>query len=1144
MIDCEYLKFNTSINTASNSAQLKTNENGDVEAKIELSLPQDIFEIRSGNKKVDKVQMQTSKMRLSMTNIPIAEFDIDQSKRINEDVITKAQIDVYPFGFDGHSITRELVPPDASAFPYYKQHDLSFRFYLKVVLDDTSILLETINCQANNFINRFPKTSRYWPIIEKLNLNGMDHMLNLVLKDTYHEVMPGTTDDVVDVCQESTIENMLQEAVENAVTYACTKDHLNVDIYFVEVAPEEDPDLFLEEYNIYVKFLRHIVEHASTPEVTLSAAFKPRLSFKDQEFVMSYDTISFTDTIPVCGDPSIIDTGDTPPQYYLTPSHVYPEKWEQPPPKKVLRYGVQLDENNAYQFTLGEKVNTAVMNIIGNESLKQSLSCLPWVKINLREVYSIDLDSLYKFKVENYSLKTISTTPTQQTLVLKNQVNHDDVAFNRNEIIGYDATAYHGSAKCYGYTFWIQDSDIVPEASVWWVKYPVDKRYNQEIETGGLLENATATAVPAPLIVSEGTSPSTTTDVGPNLIDSYRSNDATLVPGSTTTVLSTTHETITYPENPYGEALCGFCKNSNMTYTNWSLGELTTNTSERSWTNPLDNDNKWKMWLPPRFEEPFGNGIECIMETDATNQATHVLIYWDLTGMTHPFLNIARRKTQSGYVNARVVTVKKDLQTIINKKQTVIDIVNNDINEYIINLLPNLDLDDDLTFYLLDATTMHGKISDITPVNQNGSLFTVTDESTSTTVSTLLEKYYAVNDDNLDLYTEDQYYESGDIACIATHELFPDDVPADHPGLARGILLYVKDYNLDPDAAPVLPVEMTVKFVENASYLPMIRRTSINYPGGKFIGEHEEEPTTETETSTNTYPSDDPSLTPGTTTTSSTHYRSEFLGKERGSSARTMDVEFYIDRNDPYISHAGTNSVWVPGVFIPSNWLNPNSQASFYPSCPPMYSHAVHHLNSFPPYVEYWWFWILDYRPDTNMRGFVNSEWISVQPHVYPMVYKYNNQSITDEITETVVASAPVYLGNTTLSFTWTNVPVVVMSPVASIVLTMSGIDIKPELQPINIKDKSAALTTTVPIIENFYSYASSLRDLHDEIVVTKDNFSSTATYTVANGGGQERNLKIWAKYIKKDGSMHQIYIPKEGVFNIRIIFGLSYYLL
>lgn len=149
-------------------------------------------------------------------------------------------------------------------------------------------------------------------------------------------------------------------------------------------------------------------------------------------------------------------------------------------------------------------------------------------------------------------------------------------------------------------------------------------------------------------------------------------------------------------------------------------------------------------------------------------------------------------------------------------------------------------------------------------------------------------------------------------------------------------------------------------------------------------------------------------------------------------------------------------------------------------------------------------------------------------------------------ITKTIrdVKEAPYELtGNVRLSFTWDNLPMVVMSPIQSIVLTMTGIQVVQEYQPINMTEiGGSSLTATIPIIENYSSLAQTLRDLHDELVVAKDGFNDNAKYMLADTSGYERSIFFTANYITKDGTLHKIYIPPNGVFTLQLTFGLSIY--
>lgn len=117
------------------------------------------------------------------------------------------------------------------------------------------------------------------------------------------------------------------------------------------------------------------------------------------------------------------------------------------------------------------------------------------------------------------------------------------------------------------------------------------------------------------------------------------------------------------------------------------------------------------------------------------------------------------------------------------------------------------------------------------------------------------------------------------------------------------------------------------------------------------------------------------------------------------------------------------------------------------------------------------------------------------------------------------------------------------MSPITSIVLSLQGIQVQQEYQPINKTEiGGSSLTSSIPIVENFYSLAQSLRDLHDELVVTKEHFTDVANYAMDTSSGKERIITLSAQYITKDGTLHQIYIPKHGVFSVQLTFGLTYY--
>ena len=128
MIDREYKKLNTSIQTGSNAQQLLHDADGNVEATVELRLPENIFAKSDGEKKVDSVMMQTSKFRLSMENTPIAQLPVDTELTTRyEKPISACQLDVYPFCLQSDNQLLPLTLGETS-FPYYKDHTVELDY--------------------------------------------------------------------------------------------------------------------------------------------------------------------------------------------------------------------------------------------------------------------------------------------------------------------------------------------------------------------------------------------------------------------------------------------------------------------------------------------------------------------------------------------------------------------------------------------------------------------------------------------------------------------------------------------------------------------------------------------------------------------------------------------------------------------------------------------------------------------------------------------------------------------------------------------------------------------------------------------------------------------------------------------------------
>ena len=172
MIDREYVKLNTSIQTGSNSHELQTDEEGNVKAEIELLLPDNIYSIGNQAKKVDKVDMLTTKLRLSMENTPIAQIPLDEELSQNVTFISSCQMDVYPFSLtnDGQLKPQNL---EQSSFPYYKHQQISYFLRLYDARDASRTNLinwPRYDCYANTPHYGFPKGSVFYPIIKKAGI--------------------------------------------------------------------------------------------------------------------------------------------------------------------------------------------------------------------------------------------------------------------------------------------------------------------------------------------------------------------------------------------------------------------------------------------------------------------------------------------------------------------------------------------------------------------------------------------------------------------------------------------------------------------------------------------------------------------------------------------------------------------------------------------------------------------------------------------------------------------------------------------------------------------------------------------------------------------------------------------------------------
>ena len=393
MIDREYLKLNTSIQTASNSGGLVKDESGNLQAVVELRLPGNLCGNTTNAKTIDKIEMLTSKFRLSMETTPIAQLPIDVELSRDGCFVSTCQLDVYPYSFLSDASLAPADPNEPTIFPYYKSHIVRLRVFVKYLHEGSSVTEQTdeyIEFAANCNDTLFPRDNKYYEILKKHRLFDLGkHMMNLVLKDN-HEVLKIENGSIF-VHSIGTLEQTLNDALENAVTYASTESLTVYDVYFVDtritdVTPPPDSTTsvsintsngscdcyyWYNEYN----------ESESSSTNHLTAAFKPFIKIDEQSLSISYDTGMFANFIPVLWNPSYVDTFDHPEQ--MTLDIFRKNQWNMPPLKRMYRYSVVQNEGS-YNFDLNTQ-QCKFMNIIVNEDFKKVFSFLPWINVSLAD---------------------------------------------------------------------------------------------------------------------------------------------------------------------------------------------------------------------------------------------------------------------------------------------------------------------------------------------------------------------------------------------------------------------------------------------------------------------------------------------------------------------------------------------------------------------------------------------------------------------------------------------------------------------------------------------------------------------------------------------------------------------------------------
>lgn len=1333
MTDCEYVKLNTSIQTASNAGGLVHDENGNVEATVELRLPDNLFSNNQPRRRINKVEMETTKLRISMENTPIAAMPLDAS---NVSMVkykpSTAELSVYPFVITKND---EVYPDlsdetEASSFPLYKQHKTDY--VLRVCTDVTNETFVTFaEYQTTAYATDFPKTSPYYGILKN--------------NDVFVSTLPGFAlsfpeADIVNgklyVKNARDLEHAIASALEYAISYACTQDTETVFVDFVTadqasvagVDVSKADSVYVEVVGASVYFWKTNLGEGTATSKLLSA-FKPTVEISGQSLTVKYDTACFEDTIPILYNSEYVQTYDYPFQMNL--DLLRQSLWYKPPPKRMYRFGVN-DAETSYNYSLLFDWKACVFNIIGNKAMRDSLSFLPWKKVNLSQL-SIPRSNRYLVEMSKQSSYS-ATVPTYEAYISNNDCTIESrAAYGVKDILGLPQ-----NEQCFflplesgkadnvfvSHTILMRISymeSLIAEYADQYTQYDEDHFPDAEgaipadmvrltaamrdrwpgilsDETNVIRASATfdsrylSSAMGKTLVFNNGSKEMIGT-TGPVSFGEYYTTEE-LTPG--TQVVSEYEESLTIPEK-------------RTTLESGVKSMMIVNVADNIWVADFTAGVTTKTslhydWYPVIPASPagasanYGKGYinvkpffcEDVAPEDETWEAIRI---WNILNMsdtaegaTASTLNMKIGEILTNQV--QLVAVEEETnstETIVVSRSVTIDGTAPSI-EYIPNLSIDGEKDD---FYILDANTANLVINQPEVVDTSPSVttsehkFKIVEETTTQIISktrhtdykgswgwgsSLTQKTvspqihwtsYGIQS-GASRYIEKRYYLVRDGVVDGSNLLGATVITPDmddHGPMQKSIPA--------KDSPPLGILTNYGKWIDNHSSFWTRGLYVIGYTGDTChtvtdqwfystpdVGV-EFSPVESVETSVSY--SDDESLTPGATTESGT--TEEVTSTLNPSYIEPTAIRSYttgvLPNNAGY--YPACNSTLHPFTYIPGvdhGYLRYYSVAnSDYRTTDLTYNHFVLYDYENDRFVKYYkplteeygdayfanlenaqflkdavncpaWmhyltpvYWDREYcrRPDgeaaavgqrytirdrrnniefqvqemihmyyitfpeddsaptlsymnplyDNLWGYNLSTYFSdrgqIGPHypnppdtsspddnLFATYSMYDTETVRYKrtVVRTIIDLRPKLSGNVQLTYTWSELPMVVMSPIASIILTMEGINFTSEIQPVNMTTpgSGSSLTQTIPVAENYYSLAQTLRDLHDELVVTRADFDSNAKYTLERTCGDERSIRLTAHYLSKDGTLHKIYIPPNGVFAIQLTFRISYF--
>ena len=1212
MIDRKYIKFNTSIHTATNKDRLIRDEQGNIKAVIELNLGNDLFHTsRLSNVSINDIRLQTSKMRLSMENLPIAQVPLDMSHQTNSSQPTTCMVDVYPYCLldDGQFAPTPGDTDALNALPNYKNHFVTYT--IRCFYDDNEdpIILDVIKGQANSGEFTFPQDSIWWPLVRDNDvLWKINHRMNLS-PQTNHEPFFIENSKLL-IRNIGTLSQMLQDAFENAVTYGSTSSntHVYLDVCTDSYLLQPTQSARLVNRNSYIivpgigtVFYLELNKNTtlSTQSLDLEYACKPGIKLGGQTLSIAYDTASFDKCIPILWNTPFVNTHDTPEQFTL--DDLRNEAWDGvPPPKRVYKYGVDVnDDPHTYNFTLEQPLTCAPMNIICNKAMRDTFSFLPWIEVDTRRndiFYSPANNRKYNVSSNGRWTFTESTDFSERLQYYFSRITstYPICSTTSNKAAIANPVVY-----AYGYYAVPTSSNVFTLAD-----FPGKQFYRQTFSfddvtnTDHALYHSHLTTVTLP-----GSSSTLTKKILPE------NEQYVLFDGDTTTITSDIQGFYVYGSNNfparYDEIFtqygCEYNSHPSTSSATMSARNLSPNSSlpnqlhsatpktiltisSNSFVNATYfwNEKTKRYDIPPLLITPGTSSSTlrqiCPIKPDVvkfyrgTNSAS-IYYYYDIARFADApngsirgrvYVNGTSEREIAGYIIDSMMNITGQTFRFWNKLSTISVITEN--QNYVSRLrslvLPNFELDNDGKFYILDGTTADVNIGNQEVICKQPSLYKI-DDSIEVTQRVTYE-----NDGSAIILG---YFISQNTVFNDGTDTSQDGVPSigwtgqtqvDRitGGTFSGYKLNSADGYIVPTSSSSTadyivfryPYNGTITYDNSGGWTGSItggtRSTQMgeicicnSYAASSIHSTESGDPLESIPISTKL--SNDVSLVAGNIVGDDT------INTKR-SISRLTSLPDTIALSYAFCSFWYGNSIYFCNV----RTIRDGAVVEVPMVAKSLTRNSAYSKNSWRPLTVSMEYESYETQTIDGVEYYDTYYRLADNPFsngIYTGTMYYTTAAKTIDTQHTLnvtTLQTPEYVGNQRLTFTWDNLPTVVMSPLQSIILTLEGVDVSREIMPINISNANsgASLNNSLPVIESYSSLAQTLRDLHDELVISRDQFDNTATSSinVTGDGLNERSLVFTAQFVTKDGFAYPVYIPPNGVFTLQLTFGVEFGLL